>query len=456
MAPYMPDNSYQRFRVLKFGKLTAFMNEATLECLSYTLKGFALENMDDSCWFTTDGGQIKPMINSAPTQGFQQIVTTTGDLPTTENNFRIQIRQTIQQTPWVLALDSSHNLRAVEYDTYDRNQIWNQLEWEKGRFITHVATGKLLGIASDWNSVELADGYSSHTMWRLDSSVSTIGNGFFKLDNTGLALDILADPSATKPLLATSTSPYGCRFVSESSNYTLTHRHMVLKTFIRSHGPVFVHAKGVTPPTDEVEFPEEIHALNPGFSTFSATPKVYIIVRQSSEPIYLNYTDISYCLWYAPAYAADTTRGWRFITARYNNTTKALESVYFPGGGQGWIYNIDLNFSVMTNPDQNQLKVVKRQKPSLATKLHVYVGPDLVIRPDFPPPSTNADIVDAEKWGTSLESGEDTIGRVVEAEMLVDDQSGSKPTRPLWVESSVPWTTGGEGQFMPVGILNGL
>jgi hypothetical protein len=442
--------------MLSFGKLTAFMNEATLHVLDRFGKSIPLEVVSRDCWFTVsaDRKTLTPLATDAPQTNFQQVITTTGDLPATKVFFRIQIGKSVQQTPLVLGIALDGLVKALEYDPHDKQQLWQQLEWEKGRFLIHAESRQLLGTASGANTLELTgtEDYSSWTMWTLDTSnASTAGNnGFFRLTINGLSLDILGESGAIK------LSPFtdsGCRFIWESTSYTLTWRSAVLKNFLRSRGPVFVHASGTPRPTNVPQFRQDFENLNSGFQAMGDAPKVYVIVRQSSEPIYLNYTDITYCLLYTPMNAGDTARcGWRFITARYNNTNNLLESVYFPGAGQGWMYNVDLNFSVMANPEHNPLKVIKRG--AAAAKLHIYVDQDLVLRPQFPQGTTNPDILDASKWALSLDSGDEKVHEVVEAEMLVDDQSGSKPVKPAWMDSETRWTAGGEGQFAPVAVLD--
>lgn len=68
------------------------------------------------------------------------------------------------------------------------------------------------------------------------------------------------------------------------------------------------------------------------------------------------------------------------------------------------------------------------------------------------------ELEDAGKWGLQLDCGKDGVVEVAEAEMLVDDQAGSKPYRPEWVEGKRKWVDlgGGEGEVMPVGILDGM
>ena len=46
----------------------------------------------------------------------------------------------------------------------------------------------------------------------------------------------------------------------------------------------------------------------------------------------------------------------------------------------------------MTSPDSNPLEVIKRS--GNITKLHVYIGPDLIPVPSFPDGPTNSQIID--------------------------------------------------------------
>ncbi|TGZ77418.1 hypothetical protein EX30DRAFT_374627 [Ascodesmis nigricans] len=445
---YEQDNSYQRYRVLKFGNLSAFMNEATLRILDASGNSVKLDAVTERCWFVVseDRKQITSMALNTSPPPFQEVVTITGDLPVKTIPFRIQIGRGIGELPFVLGAQTAREVMAVPYDPYDKGQLWYQLEWEKGRFIIHASTRELLS----WRSVNgepqlylASPPYTSQCLWRLDHSTSSnpMKNGFFPLWGMGALTFTLDDPApnidplSPRPIRFRLLSPtlYGVRFISSSTSYTLTWRSIVLKTFLQSHAPVFLHLPSTPLPTN-IPYHHSVANSTPG-------PKVYIIVRQSSEPIYLNYTDITYCLFYPLSSASSHARsGWRYITTRYNNTTHLLECVYFPStpasiadplGLGGWVYNIDLTFSATATVDDNPLKILKRTKPRTATKLHVFVDENLVIRPVFPTIISGGLPAEwASPW--AVDAGNNEVMEVVEARMVVDDGSRWGGEREWW------------------------
>lgn len=191
---------------------------------------------------------------------------------------------------------------------------------------------------------------------------------------------------------------FGCRFVRDSSWFNFTDEVSLLTTFIGTRAPVFVHAKGVPLPTSgdtylaDSTFSDRSNSSTPTLSaasnplptslgdwvlTYSGPAsdgsKIHRLHRRPRclEPVYINYSDFRIYLFYPPS--SPSVGGWKHITMRFNNKSGLLESVWFPS--LGWIYNLDLNYS-MISPDNNPLKVIKRS--SNITKLHVYVGPDLI------------------------------------------------------------------------------
>jgi hypothetical protein len=233
----------------------------------------------------------------------------------------------------------------------------------------------------------------------------------------------------------------------------------MLSTFIKTKAPVFVHAKGAPQPTSVDQYLAGCTVSdrsNPSTAPISADPNslpttpgdwvlnysgasstggmAYIIVRDTAEPIYINYTDFFIYLFYPPT--PSSTRGWQHITMRFNNESNILESVWFPS--LGWIYNLDMNYSSLGSPDANPLKVIKRADNT--TKLHVYVGTDLVPVPQFPTGTTNQQIIDNSQWGLSLDSG--AVNVLLQADMIKDDENLSRPVPPPWMRFGGSWVTG--------------
>jgi hypothetical protein len=120
---------------------------------------------------------------------------------------------------------------------------------------------------------------------------------------------------------------------------------------------------------------------------------------------------------------------------RVNNDSKLIESVYFPDGGQGWVYNLNMNFSTIIDTKANPLRIIKGA--SNTTKLHVYVKPDLTITPFFPAGIADSDITNPMKWGLTFDAGGKS--QLLEAGMLRDDTKGSKPVRPQWMDYIGRW-----------------
>jgi hypothetical protein len=227
----------------------------------------------------------------------------------------------------------------------------------------------------------------------------------------------------------------------------------LLTTFIGTRAPVFVHAKCVPLPTSGdtylagSTFSDRSNSSTPTLSaaliplptspgdwvlTYSGPAsdgsKIHHLHRRPRclEPVYINYFDFRIYLFYPPS--SPSVGGWQHITMRFNNESKLLESVWFPS--LCWIYNLDLNYSSMISPDNNPLKVIKRS--SNITKLHVYVGPDLIPVPSIPDRTTNAQIIDDTNWGLSLDSGKSY--KLLRADMIKDDENQSRPVPPAWMK----------------------
>jgi hypothetical protein len=149
----------------------------------------------------------------------------------------------------------------------------------------------------------------------------------------------------------------------------------------------------------------------------------------------VNYTDISYHLLYPPSSSPPTAGGWTYITLRYNNYTNLLSSVFFPS--IGWIFNLDLS----TDPSAtNPLSIIKRADET--TKLHVQIGADLNPVPSFGG-MVNTYIIDDTNWGLVLDSSASGKNALLEAGMIRDDESGSRPVPPSWMRYKGAWVSGG-------------
>jgi hypothetical protein len=400
----------------------------------------------------------------------------------------------------VLGLSTSGDVRISPLDIIDRSQLWKILEWGlgasrsfpraqtsfehsifSGRFVTHVQTSKLLSIGPDGISLVLAPGnaYTEGAMWAIDLSNSTARNisGFFHLrpaikpaSRSVQPKNQTIPPAGTPPVLS-SVGSFGCRFISTSESFNFTWRAKMLETFIKSKMPIFVHAKGTPSPIDVTTYLSHSTLVNKSDPARSLTTQptlktprpgdwvlhtnipvnegktatAYIIVRPATEPVYLNYTDFTIWLLYAPASPKDASKGWRFVTMRVNNDSKRIEAVHFPDGGQGWIYNIDLSFSALGNI-KNPLRFIKSTSGTM--RLRLCVESDLTITPFFPPSLHDSDIVDAMKWGLMLDSG--TNSQVIEADMIRDDRNESRPLRPQWLDYKGSWFDGiGTGAHGP-------
>lgn len=422
------------------------MNEATLHVLDDELRNVPLDSMTHRCWFRTEYGSLRTMFRNSVAP-FQRAVLQTGDIPDTTVFYRIQIANDVQKMPTVIGIDGDGKLAVVAYDALDKNQLWRIVEWCGDRFLIHAESKRLLGVPDPDNSpiVGLVGSkyeYSKATLWTWDTS-KLARNGFFKLVNNSAQVTVVGST-----VQCSESSKFGVRFVQDvPHHFVLTTHHLVLKNFLASHAPVFVHAKEAPLPTNIHRFKQLAENSGKQVSDDPAAPKVYIIVRQATEPIYLNYTDVTFCLLYPPKSKEDMSRGWRFATLRFNNATHDLVSVHLPGRNQGWLHN---------HKRHNPLRILRQQGPLAPMKLHLYVGRDLVIRAAFPKEVTKESVLDSGKWGSCLDSGNEKVAEIVQAEMLVDDFSGSKPVRPQWVEGTKEWTAGGEGQYMPVAMLDAM
>jgi hypothetical protein len=459
---------------------------------AYTTTDLAGINRDS--WFSGADGSISSINNSSPVP-FQKTVTNTGDLPTALSYYRIQVGNSPSLPTMVLGATASGDPSIVPHNIFDQSQLWSILEWGlgmsflgrpsslsnilTGRFIIHVNGSKLLSAAGNGTSLLLSPGYTQAAMWTVDVSNATAPNvsGFFKLRPA-----ISSDPtrsvqpqnqtipsSGALPVLS-STGSFGFRFVPVSNSFIFTWRAKMLATFINSYMPIFVHAKGAPLPIDVPTYLKNstlVNTLNPTVSLATQpilktsgpgdwvlrtniptsdgkTAVAYIVVRQATEPIYINYTDFTVWLLYPPSSPTDVGKGWRSITMRVSNDSRRIEAVYFPDGGQGWVYNLDMNFSsllTITDP----LRFIKS---SNTMRLRIYVSPDLMVSPFFPDSTQDSDIIDPTKWGFTFDSGANS--QVLEADMIRDDANGSKPVRPQWMSYLGSWFDGvGAGAYGP-------
>jgi hypothetical protein len=174
-----------------------------------------------------------------------------------------------------------------------------------------------------------------------------------------------------------------------------------------------------------------------GPASDGSNAKAYVTARGASDEVYINHTDITISLLYPPSQSSGG--GWSSITMRVNNSTLNLVAVLFPG--LGWIYNVDLNFTGVTQPDNlNPLTIIRTapttitptpaQQGSAAgitsqyTKLQVYVDPvSLNPSPTFPSDkATSAQIIDPTNWSLTFDAG--ASYELLDAPMLADDESG--------------------------------
>lgn len=319
---------------------------------------------------------------------------------------------------------------------------------------------------SDSNVILLPAGsYSQAAMWKMDMSNSSQAGvqGFFPLrpayTQTAMSLSLTDNGS----IALSSQANFGCRFIQDSSWFYFTDRLTMLTTFIKTRMPVFVHAKGVVLPISVDAYLHNstvVDKSSPSSQPISAASSfppagqgdwvltytgavsdrsnatAYIVVRDATEPIYINYTDFIIYLLYPST--TNSVGGWQHITMRFNNYSNLLESVYFPS--LGWIYNLDMNYSTLASPEKNPLKVIKRQNNT--TKLHVYVGADSVPVPKFPNDPTNQSIIDGSQWELSLDSGAEASRVLVRADMIKDDEIGSRPVPPPWTRYGGAWVSG--------------
>lgn len=149
------------------------MNEATSTLLDSSGNSIALGSAKNNCWFnlSTDRKSVTSIVPGTPAPAFQEVVTATGDLPVSKVLFRIQIGNSIQGNPSVIGVTSDGSVKAVPYDPFDKGQLWHQLEWEKGRFIIHAESQKLLARSAIGLAVQLVDPpFNNSALWLLDYS----------------------------------------------------------------------------------------------------------------------------------------------------------------------------------------------------------------------------------------------------------------------------------------------
>jgi hypothetical protein len=134
---------------------------------------------------------------------------------------------------------------------------------------------------------------------------------------------------------------------------------------------------------------------------------------------------------------------------RVDNTSLNLVAVIFPE--LGWIYNVNLNFTGVTQPDKlNPLTIIRTAQTATAptpaqqgsaagttsqnTRLQVYVDPgSLKPTPTFPSDMATSDkIINPSNWDLTFDSG--ATYELLDAPMLSDDESGlsSITARKIW------------------------
>ena len=327
----------------------------------------------------------------------------------------------------------------------------------------------MLGISGTNLTLSPRNAYSSSTLWIIDTTSIPVpnNNGFYPLRPVTNA------QVSIQPNLTVSPTLSGIRFVKDSSWMSFTTRSAVLKTFINAHAPVFCYADSSIPLPLSVDYyltsstllPPKIPATTADLSTgtslvYNGPPSdgqhtaVYIIVRDSPDAAYVNYSDFTFHLLYVT--------GWTHVTLRYNNETNNLECAWFPN--LGWIYNLDSNYSTCLGTD-NPLKLLPRADGT--TRLHVYVGASGAV-PYFPPKmpdSGQASVTDQnayitgnswvmvldamlaepivsarQKMGdTNTGSTTGGSGVIVEASMIADDENGAGVIPPDWAEWGGMW-----------------
>lgn len=393
---YQPDNSYQRWRAYTYGSNTVYLNEAVSSVLRLTgQSSVSLDVSDGAVWYTADSnGNITSTSNPGAGPIFRTPSSNTGDLSGASLSLRIQ---TSGPGPNTLDVDGSGNVVLNTFNRLSTTQIWSYLDWDIGRYVQHIQSGKMLGFDSSNRLTLLPQAeYNQSTLWKPDTSVA------LQPDLNGLyPLRPVSQPqlAVQQSLLLGSGSSSGFRFIQDSLLFHFTDRRAVLNNFLKSNAPLFLYAQGsplpqsvdaflststlYAPPDMNIHPPYSLGLLGgtDGVLTYTGSPSpdgstatMYITAQDASDPAYINYTDITFALLYV--------NGWSHTSLRYNNETKRLESVYFPT--LGWIYNLDLNWSTLVSPDSNPLKIVKRTTSDNTTRLHVYVGPDGNVVPSFP------------------------------------------------------------------------
>jgi len=200
-----------------------------------------------------------------------------------------------------------------------------------------------------------------------------------------------------------------------------------------------------------------------GPASDGSNAKAYVTARDASDEVYINHTDITISLLYPPSQSSGG--GWSSITMRVNNSTLNLVAVLFPG--LGWIYNVDLNFTGVTQPDNlNPLTIIRTapttttptpvQQGSAAgttsqyTKLQVYVDPgSLNPSPTFPSDkATSSKIIDPTNWSLTFDSG--ASYELLDAPMLADDESGlgSVTAGETWTNWGGRWVVNKKGPLL--------
>ncbi|MCJ1388760.1 hypothetical protein MMC18_001609 [Xylographa bjoerkii] len=514
-STYKSDESLQRFRRIDFNEFSAFMHESTnrILCGSFdrkdadflSLMGPDPKNGFTGCvsdsWFKIDKkNRLQQMFDDKDDRGtimghsfadigIQVSGSNTGDLPASLSAFRIQIGHDTHAPPVVLTVSKYTKALAVaDLDFTDDDQLWSYIEWEAGRYIEHVNSGFLLDSTPATASpaaqpvpvkLILSGKSTMYTLWQLETpqvrATSTLAgriddiagrDGFHRLiipesgslstPPRSLQLSNEADPRAST-LVVASNGKCGVRFVAPAKSLRFTWRPAMLRNFLKTKLPVFVHSATSTRVSGRQ--PVAI-AVDPGaylptlrgnsISALYATSrradprgvktafaKVFVQVRAADEAIYCGYTDFIVSILYAPALdTANAPAGWRSLTMRFNNDDNSLTAVDF-GPNLGWVPNIDQSFTSLGNVDQNPLKIIKRptaggsassEGVASVTKLHVYVDEGLAFRPDFPKEATN-DVI-AERVSSDFyfwDSGLDA--ELVEADFLHDDGMGGGPVR---------------------------
>jgi hypothetical protein len=255
-APLLTYSQYQRFRIYTYAKYSFYINEATARIVKAGGGTADLSGVDDQAsWFMSDNSGNITCLQDSLTPLFSNAISNTGDLASSNLSVRIQIGKTPGDTsasPRVLSVDANGVPIAEPWDRLSSQQVWSYLDWDKGRYITHVATSKLLALSGN-NLVLIASGsYTQEALWKTDTSdASAVGiNGFFPLRPAAVSNSLirLSIAETNGSLSISAISPFGCRFIPDSSWFIFTDRLALLTTFLTSHSPVFCHAKGAPLP----------------------------------------------------------------------------------------------------------------------------------------------------------------------------------------------------------------